>query len=129
MYELTIKTEFSSAHNLRGYDGACERLHGHNWRVEVSIEAESTGEMGFVMDFKELKTATGEIVGRLDHRYLNETPPFTELNPSAEFIARFIHDELAVLLKGKVSIRVSKVRVWESDTAAAAYSGDIEGNE
>jgi len=129
MYELTIKTEFSSAHNLRGYDGACERLHGHNWRVEVSIEAESTGEMGFVMDFKELKTATGEIVGRLDHRYLNETPPFTELNPSAELIARFIHDELVLLLKDKVGIRVSKVRVWESDTAAAAYSGDRKGNE
>ncbi len=124
MYELSIKTEFSSAHNLRGYDGACERLHGHNWRVVVSIEAESTGPMGFVMDFKELKTATASIVEKLDHRYLNETPPFTEMNPSAELIAKFIHDELTGLLKDRDGIRVKEVRVWESDTASASYRGD-----
>ncbi len=122
MYELTIKTEFSSAHNLRGYDGACERLHGHNWRVEVSIESESLGPMGFVMDFKELKSATASIIEKLDHRYLNETPPFTEINPSAELIAKFIHEEISALLREKKEVRVSKVLVWESDTAAAAYS-------
>jgi 6-pyruvoyltetrahydropterin/6-carboxytetrahydropterin synthase len=124
MYELTIKTEFSSAHNLRGYEGACERLHGHNWRVEVSIEAQSLGPMGFVMDFKELKNATASIVEKLDHRYLNETPPFTEINPSAELIARFIHDELSKLLCEKKGVRVSEVRVWESDTASASYRED-----
>ncbi len=129
MYELTIKTEFSSAHNLRGYDGACERLHGHNWRVEVSVEAEATGPMGFVMDFKELKKATASIVERLDHRYLNDTPPFTEKNPSAELIARFIHDELSMVLPDKDGVRVSKVRVWESDTAAASYREDRKDNE
>jgi len=125
MYELTIRTEFSSAHNLRGYEGACERLHGHNWRVEVSIEAQSLGPMGFVMDFKELKNATASIVEKLDHRYLNETPPFTELNPSAELIARFIHDELSGFLSERKGIQVSEVRVWESDTASASYRKDI----
>jgi len=129
MYELTIKTEFSSAHNLRGYDGACERLHGHNWRVEVSVEAEATGPMGFVMDFKELKRATAAIVDGLDHRYLNETPPFTEKNPSAEHIARYIHDEVSGALRDKNGIRVSNVRVWESDTAAASYREDKKDNE
>ncbi|MFQ5428475.1 MAG: 6-carboxytetrahydropterin synthase QueD [Thermodesulfobacteriota bacterium] len=127
MYELTIKTEFSSAHNLRGYDGACERLHGHNWRVEVSVESETLGPMGFVLDFKELKAATASIVEKLDHRYLNETPPFTKINPSAELIARFIHDELyTTLLKDKAGVRVKEVSVWESETAAATYREDRE---
>ncbi|MFQ5480543.1 MAG: 6-carboxytetrahydropterin synthase QueD [Thermodesulfobacteriota bacterium] len=129
MYELTIKTEFSSAHNLRGYEGACERLHGHNWHVEVSIEAEKTGPMGFVMDFKELKAATAAIIDKLDHRYLNETPPFTEINPSAELIAKFIHDELVKIINDKKGVRVSKVLVWESDTAAASYREDKKENE
>ncbi len=128
MFELTIKTEFSSAHKLRGYEGACERLHGHNWRVEVSIEAASTGPMGFVMDFKELKRATASIIERLDHRYLNETPPFTEINPSAELIAKYIHEELSGLVKEK-KIRVSKVLVRESDSASASYSEDKKENE
>jgi 6-pyruvoyltetrahydropterin/6-carboxytetrahydropterin synthase len=124
MFELTIKTEFSSAHNLRGYDGACERLHGHNWKVEVSVEAEDTGPMGFVIDFKELKTNVAAIIERLDHRYLNETPPFTEINPSAEHIARYIHNEASALLRDKKGLCVSRVRVWESDSAAATYSED-----
>jgi len=124
MYELTIKTEFSSAHNLRGYDGACERLHGHNWRVVVSIEAQTTGPMGFVMDFKELKSATASIVEGLDHRYLNETEPFKTVNPSAELIAKFIHDELSKILEAREGVRVREVRVWESDTASAAYRED-----
>jgi 6-pyruvoyltetrahydropterin/6-carboxytetrahydropterin synthase len=124
MFELTIKTEFSSAHNLRGYEGACERLHGHNWKVEVSVEAPATGPTGFVIDFKELKAAVAEVVARLDHRYLNETPPFTEENPSAELIAKYIFSEVSALLKKQHGICVSKVRVWESDTSAATYRED-----
>ncbi len=124
MFELTIKTEFSSAHNLRGYEGACERLHGHNWKVEVSLEAPSTGPRGFVLDFKELKAAVAEVIERLDHRYLNETPPFTEENPSAEHIARYIHREVSTLLRKRHAMEVSRVRVWESDSAAATYRED-----
>lgn len=124
MYELTIKTEFSSAHNLRGYNGACERLHGHNWSVEVSIESETLGPTGFVIDFKELKATTASIIDRLDHRYLNETPPFTEINPSAELLARYVHDELSKSFKDRAEIRVREVRIWESHTAAATYRED-----
>jgi len=124
MFRLTIKTEFSSAHKLRGYEGACERLHGHNWKVEVSVEAAGTGPTGFVMDFKELKAVVATVVERLDHRYLNETPPFTEVNPSAENIAKHIHNEVSGLISERDGVRVSGVRVWESDTAAATYYGE-----
>ncbi|MEK7773714.1 MAG: 6-carboxytetrahydropterin synthase QueD [Deltaproteobacteria bacterium] len=121
MYELTIVSSFSSAHNIRGYEGACENLHGHNWRVEVRVIAEKPGPLGMVIDFKKLKTETKKILDGLDHRYLNEVPPFDKLNATAENIARFIYIELGKAVNG-ADAKVSKVRVWESDNAAAAYN-------
>ena len=120
MYELTIETIFSSAHNLREYEGACERLHGHNWRVELHMEAEELDKRGLAIDFKDLKREAGKVVEELDHRYLNETVPFDKLNPSAENIAKYIFDKLKASLDNG-NVRVSLVRVWESDQAAAAY--------
>lgn len=122
MYELTIIANFSSAHCIRGYEGACENLHGHNWKVEVTVRSKVLDRLGMVMDFKAIKARTREVVDRLDHRYLNEVPPFDAVNATAENIARFIFTELASSISGDV--RVAKVRVWESDTAAAAYSGE-----
>lgn len=123
MYELTIIANFSSAHCIRGYEGACENLHGHNWKVEVSVEARGLDRLGMVMDFKAIKERTREVAGRLDHKYLNEVAPFDRINATAENLARFIFDELSATIAG-AGIRVSKVRVWESDTAAAAYTGE-----
>ncbi len=120
MYELTVISSFSSAHNLRGYEGACENLHGHNWRVEAQVVARELGPIEMVIDFKRLKAETKKILDGLDHRYLNEVPPFDRLNTTAENIARFIYDELGKALNGD-GVRVSRVRVWESDTSAAAY--------
>ncbi|MEK6791601.1 MAG: 6-carboxytetrahydropterin synthase QueD [Deltaproteobacteria bacterium] len=120
MFELTILTSFSSAHNLRGYNGACENLHGHNWRVEVSIKAEATASDGMVMDFKELKADVKEIIASLDHKYLNETPPFDKQNPTAELISRHIYQALKASL-AQSGVSVNKVLVWESDNAGAAY--------
>ena len=121
MYELTVTTTFSSAHNIRGYEGACERLHGHNWRVEVFVCAEELDRLGMAMDFKRLKAETRSVIDGLDHCYLNETPPFDVENATAENIARFIYKKLSDALKGS-NVRVSRVRVWESDSAAASYS-------
>lgn len=120
MYELTVISSFSSAHNLRGYEGACENLHGHNWRVEAQVVAAALDPVEMVIDFKRLKAEANRILDGLDHRYLNEVPPFDRLNTTAENIARFIYDELGKALNGK-GVRVSRVRVWESDTSAAAY--------
>lgn len=120
MYELTIKTDFAAAHNLRGYDGACERLHGHNWQVEVEVRAEKLDELDMAVDFKVIKGATAEVMDKLDHHYLNEVPPFDKLNPSAENIAKYIFDEVGERINdGNVIVHL--VRVWESEKAAAAY--------
>ncbi len=120
MYELTVKTHFAAAHNLRGYEGACERLHGHNWKVEVFVEAKKLDDIDVAIDFKVLKSETAKVIDKLDHYYLNEVPPFDKINTTAENIARYIYQELGKNLDDG-NVRVSRVRVWESETAAATY--------
>ena len=121
MYEITIETHFSSAHRLRQYNGECERLHGHNWDVKVSIASEELNDLGMVMDFRELKGTTETLIDRFDHQYLNEVPPFTEINPTTENIARYIFDELSETIDTCLT-KVSKVTVWESPTSYASYN-------
>jgi 6-pyruvoyltetrahydropterin/6-carboxytetrahydropterin synthase len=124
MYEVTIETHFSSAHRLRQYNGECERLHGHNWNVRVSIASEELDDLGMVIDFRKLKQETRKLMDKFDHRYLNEVPPFTELNPTTENMARYIFDELSAAVNTD-SARVSKVTVWESPTCYASYEASI----
>ena len=124
MYEVTIETHFSAAHRLRQYNGECERLHGHNWNVEVSIASEELNDLGMVIDFKELKDKTNALMDKFDHQYLNEVPPFTELNPTTENIAKFVFDELSKVINTDY-IKVSKVTVWESPTCSASYGKSI----
>ncbi|MBI5641982.1 MAG: 6-carboxytetrahydropterin synthase QueD [Deltaproteobacteria bacterium] len=121
MYELTVETSFSSAHNLRGYEGACENLHGHNWKVEAHLTASRLNDIGMVVDFKLIKNELKKIIEKLDHKYLNEVPPFDKDNTTAENIARFIFRELSSAFEDG-NVRLSKVRVWESENSAAAYS-------
>ncbi len=120
MFELTIETHFSSAHQLRGYEGDCERLHGHNWKVQVYVLAEKLNEIDIAIDFHELKKLTEDVIAPLDHGFLNDIFPFTEKNPSSENIAKWIYDSLKKRLNnGNVSL--SAVTVWESETASATY--------
>jgi len=121
MYEITIETHFSSAHRLRQYNGECERLHGHNWKVEVSVESEVLDDLGMVMDFRDLKQKTKALIDRFDHQYLNEIAPFTELNPTTENLAKYIFEELSRAINTD-SIRVSKVTIWESPICFASYT-------
>jgi 6-pyruvoyltetrahydropterin/6-carboxytetrahydropterin synthase len=120
MFELMIETHFSSAHQLRGYKGKCERVHGHNWKVQVYILAERLNEIDITIDFHDLKKMTEEIVGQLDHSFLNDIFPFTEKNPSSENIAKWIYDSLRKRIDND-DISLSAVTVWESETASATY--------
>lgn len=131
MYELTIISDFAAAHNLRQYEGECEKLHGHNWKVEVTVRSKGLNKIGLAVDFKVLKRTLEEILGKLDHKYLNEIPPFDKENPSSENLARYIYQELekALLIpphpplpkEGMGGLKVAKVKVWESESAAATY--------
>ncbi len=122
-YTLKVQVDFAAAHSLRDYPGDCARLHGHNWKVEVEVCALRLDAVGMGLDFRTIRRAAREVVDRLDHRYLNETPPFDELNPTAEHIAAYIFRELAARLNdGRV--RVCAVTVWETDRASVRYSED-----
>lgn len=120
MYELRIITKFSAAHQLRNYQGKCENLHGHNWRVEVYIQAEQLNEIGLALDFKELKDSTNYYLEQIEHSFVNDVFPFTEINPSSENIAKWLYDGLSKKINDD-NVQVSMVTVWESDTASASY--------
>ena len=119
MYELVVEKTFAGAHNLRGYDGDCEKLHGHNWRVEVTLKAEKLDEMGMVMDFKIVKEKLEEVISRFDHSYLNELSEFKQENPTTENVSRVIYNNLSELLPSEIF--VDKVKTWESEKCAAVY--------
>jgi 6-pyruvoyltetrahydropterin/6-carboxytetrahydropterin synthase len=123
MYEIKIESSFSGAHRLRGYDGQCENLHGHNWKVEIFVSSWELGEDGMVLDFRRLKQATQKVLEILDHKYLNEIPYFAEINPSSENIAKYIFDRVRERL-GKSRARVTKVTAWESAGDCASYYED-----
>jgi 6-pyruvoyltetrahydropterin/6-carboxytetrahydropterin synthase len=120
MFELMVETQFASAHQLRGYKGACEKLHGHNWKVQIFVLAERLNEIDIAIDFHELKKLAEEVIMPLDHGFLNDIFPFTEKNPSSENIAKWIFDSLRKKLDND-DVNLSAVTVWESETASATY--------
>ncbi len=123
MYELTIEVGFASAHQLRGYKGKCENMHGHNWKVQINVTAEKLNDIDIAIDFHDLKRIAREVVSPLDHAFLNDIFPFTEKNPSSENIAKWIYDSMGKRINDD-NLRVSAVTVWESDTASASYYED-----
>lgn len=119
MYVLTVRDHFDAAHSLRGYDGECQRLHGHTWDVEVSVEGRGLDGIGILYDFKQLKADLRVALDDYDHRHLNEVPPFDTMNATAENLARVVYERLV----GAVGdgVRVTEVAVWESPIARLVY--------
>jgi 6-pyruvoyltetrahydropterin/6-carboxytetrahydropterin synthase len=123
MFEVSIQTTFSAAHRLRHYQGDCEALHGHNWKVAVTMEAAGVNTIGLGIDFRELKQKTSKILSQFDHTCLNELPYFQELNPSSEHIARFLFNELKKEFAA-APVRLKKISVWESENSWVTYYED-----
>ena len=122
MFEVSVDETFAAAHNLRNYHGKCEDLHGHNYKVRVVLEGQELDDTGLLYDFVHLKRVIQEVIGGLDHKYLNELAPFDVLNPSAENIARYIYERTAKgLQKTPNGSGIARVTVWETDTSAATY--------
>jgi 6-pyruvoyltetrahydropterin/6-carboxytetrahydropterin synthase len=118
-YELFIQADFSAAHHLRAYKGKCERLHGHNWRIDLHLECHRLNKEGMLLDFVEAKRILAEVLEPFDHAYLNEAPPFDRLQPSSENIARVVARAVARRLPR--GVRVAAVTAWESERCAATY--------
>jgi len=122
MYEVSVDESFAAAHNLRNYKGKCEDLHGHNYKVRVVLAGKELDATGLLYDFVHLKQVIRGVISSLDHKYLNELPPFDRLNPSAENIARHIYDETSKQLRKEPNgAAVASITVWESDITAATY--------
>ena len=121
MFEVTVEHTFAAAHFLRDYHGKCERLHGHNYKVQVTMRGSELDKAGMLVDFTEMKRALRAILEPFDHYNLNETEPFTWLNPSAENMARFFAEKLGAELKVEVPVEVAEVKVWETDKQSATY--------
>ena len=121
MFKLIVKKEFSSAHILHGHPGNCKRMHDHNWLVEAEVQGDNTNEIGMVIDFKDIKNNLKEIISMLDHQFLNDLEPFTDENPTAENISKYIYKELSNNINTD-NIKVSKIKLWETNNSAVTYT-------
>ena len=124
MFEVTVERTFAAGHALREYRGKYENVHGHNYRVEVTVAGDDVDSTGLLVDFVELKQRLDGVIAYLDHRFINDLAPFDKINPSAENIARYFFQEiekgLAVRENGPRS-RLARVKIWETDTSSATY--------
>ncbi|MFC2048608.1 6-carboxytetrahydropterin synthase QueD [Elusimicrobiota bacterium] len=119
MYKISVETVFSAAHHLREYEGDCENVHGHNWKVRVTARYDVLPENGMAIDFRDLKSETENILAALDHKDINSLPYFEKINPTSENIAKYIFDQI----KSR-EIPVEKIEVFETDSYIACYSED-----
>lgn len=124
MFEVAVEYTFAAGHALRHYKGKCENVHGHNYRIRITVEGERLNSIGLLVDFVQLKKDMRAVADRLDHQFINDLEPFTVLNPSAENIAKYFYDELAAGVQGEPGqgvVRIANVTVWETDTSIATY--------
>ena len=119
MYELRVQSEFAAAHFLREYEGKCENLHGHNWRIDVYVRGRKLDNAGMLIDFKHVKAIVSEVLERYDHKYLNELEEFRTDNPTTENISRILFKAIGSRLPEGVT--VSRVTCWESERCGASY--------
>lgn len=122
MFEVSVEETFSSGHALRGYKGKCENTHGHNYRVEVTVQGPQLDGIGLLCDFTDIKRALRQVIAELDHQFLNDLEAFRTVNPSAENMAKYFYEEMARRLPDlPAGARITGTTVWETDTASAKY--------
>ncbi len=122
MFQVSVEESFSAGHALRGYRGKCENLHGHNYKVRVTLEGPQLDSVGLLYDFVHLKQIIHGVIHALDHKFLNDMAPFDEINPSAENIAKYFYDEASKQMRLQANgARIASITVWETDTTAATY--------
>ncbi|HYL85831.1 MAG TPA: 6-carboxytetrahydropterin synthase QueD [Candidatus Angelobacter sp.] len=122
MFQVSVEETFSAGHALRGYKGKCENVHGHNYRVRVTVEGPQLNHIGLLVDFVHVKQVIRDVMGRLDHQFMNDLEPFKTVNPSAENVAKYFYEQITGQLKElPPGARVTDVVLWETDTSSAQY--------
>ncbi len=120
MFEISVECTFAAGHALREYKGKCENVHGHNYKVQVTVAGKQLNSAGLLIDFSDLRAEVKRLVEGLDHCFLNDVPPFDRLNPTAENLAKYLADSIAPFV-GNHGLTLCGVTVWETDTTAATY--------
>ncbi len=122
MFRVRVEETFSAGHALRGYKGKCENPHGHNYKVQITLEGAALDSIGLLYDFTHLKQVIRGIIAGVDHKYLNDQAPFDAINPSAENLAKYFYDETTRDMKALPDgARVISITIWETDTTSATY--------
>jgi 6-pyruvoyltetrahydropterin/6-carboxytetrahydropterin synthase len=119
MYELLVQSEFAAAHYLREYEGKCENLHGHNWKIEMVLRSSKVDRAGMLIDFKHARSILSSVLEAYDHRYLNDVGEFKDVNPTTENISRILYKAIGERLPE--GVKVAKVTCWESDHCGSSY--------
>ena len=120
IYEIYVKDHFAAAHALRGYNGNCSNMHGHNWDVEAYIQCTKLNKLGIGVDYRDVKEIVKDVLSKLDHTNLNEVAEFGSINPTSENISKFLYNELSRRLNTEF-IKVEKVMVFESPGCGSSY--------
>ena len=120
MYEISIKVSFSAAHQLLGYNGVCENLHGHNWGAEVLVRTDELDEIGIGIDYGILERHTVNILNHLDHKNVNKVSPFDKINPTSENIAKWLFKELSAKVNSN-KLKIFRVNIKETEKFSASY--------
>ena len=120
MFQVSVDYSFAAGHALRGYKGKCENVHGHNYKVQVKVNGEKLNSIGLLIDFVEVRATIQSVVERLDHRFLNEFPPFDKVNPSAENLAKYFCEELEPKVRAQ-GLWIGSVTVWETESTSATF--------
>ncbi|MCK5012613.1 MAG: 6-carboxytetrahydropterin synthase QueD [Candidatus Omnitrophica bacterium] len=118
MFELTVSNDIASAHFIEGHQGRCRNLHGHSWKIEVTLVSDRLNDLGMVADFAVLKKQLQEVLGPMDHVCLNELPFFKEKNPTTENIVKYVYARLKEIVS---PLEIRQVRAWESESSSATY--------
>ena len=123
MFQVSVDETFSSGHALRGYRGKCENVHGHNYKVRVTLEGPGLDSTGLLYDFSHLKQVIRDVTSGVDHKFLNDQAPFDVINPSAENLAKYFYDEINRQMNAMPDgARVASITIWETDTTSATYT-------
>jgi len=120
MFEVTATLVISASHHLRGYEGACENVHGHNYKIEATVAAEELDGIGLAVDFKVLKEHLNKVAGKFDHSDLNQHEEFRQVNPSSENLARVVYTRLQASMQ-EMPVRLLRVSIWESEGSYVTY--------
>jgi 6-pyruvoyltetrahydropterin/6-carboxytetrahydropterin synthase len=121
-FQVSVEETFSAGHALRGYRGKCENPHGHNYRVRLTVEGQQLDSIGLLVDFTHLKRILREVIGDVDHKFLNDQAPFDAINPSAENMAKFFYERASKQMpQAPNAPRITRITVWETDETSATY--------